>query len=58
MTDSFQVTMDLDVETTLFVHLLNKIIQFRQLENNLCSMNPSDPNSYITKQERNKRTYK
>ena len=58
MTDSFQVTMDLDVETTLFVHLPNKIIRFRQLENNLCSMNPSDPNSYITKQERNKRTYK
>ena len=39
-TDKFKVTVDSAVETALFVHILDKIVVFKQLENNLYGMEP------------------
>ena len=49
MTDKYRVTMDSAVEKALFVHMPEKIVVFKQLENNLYGMDPEDPTSYITK---------
>ena len=49
MTDKYRVTMDSAVEKALFVHMPEKIVVFKQLENNLYGMDPEDPTSYISK---------
>ena len=49
MTSKYRVTMDSAVKKALFVHTKNKIVVFKQLENNLYGMDPRDPVSYITK---------
>ena len=49
MTSKYRVTMDSAIEKALFVHMKNKIVVFKQLENNLYGMDPRDPESYITK---------
>ena len=53
MTDKYRVTMDSAVEKALFVHMPEKIVVFKQLENNLYGMDPEDPTSYITKEKYN-----
>ena len=58
MTDKFRVTMDSNIEKSLFVHLLDKVVKFKQLHNNLYGMNPADPESYITKNKLKKNTMK
>ena len=49
MTSKFKVTMDTSKEKAFFVHLPDKIVKFRQMENNLYGMDPSDPKSFISK---------
>ena len=49
MTDKFRVTMDSNIGKALFVHFPDKIIKFKQLNNNLYGMNPADSESYISK---------
>ena len=48
MTDRYRVTMDSEKEMEMFVHMLDKIVVFKQLDNNLYGMDPTDPTSYIT----------
>ena len=49
MTGKYIVTMDSVVEKALFLHMQNKIVVFKQLENNLYGMDPRDPANYMTK---------
>ena len=51
MTDKFRVTMVSNIENVLFVHLPDKIVKFKQLNNNLYDMNSVDSESYISKDE-------
>ena len=53
MTDKYRVTMDSAVEKALFVHMPEKIVVFKQLENNLYGMDPGNPTSYISKEKYN-----
>ena len=51
MTDRYRVTMDSDKEKAMFVHMPDKIVVFKQLDNNLYGMDPTDKSSYITRNE-------
>ena len=51
MTDRYRVTVDSAADKALSVHLQDKIVIFKQLNNNWYSMDPSNPNSYISKEK-------
>ena len=58
MTAKFKVTMDSSKEKAFFVHLPDKVVIFKQMGNNLYGMDPSDPKSFISKEEyKNKRVH-
>jgi hypothetical protein len=43
--------MDTSKDKAFFVHLPDKIVVFKQMENNLYGMDPMDPNSFISKEK-------
>ena len=47
MTDRYRVTMDSEKEKAMCVHIPDKKVVFKQLDNNLYGMDPSDPTSCI-----------
>ena len=52
MTDKFRITMDLEEELALLVHMSNNIVGFNPFSNCLYAMEPNDENSYVlTKEE-------
>ena len=56
MTSKFKVTMDSSKEKAFFVHLPDKVVKFKQMKNNLYGMDPSDPKSFISKEEYNNKS--
>ena len=46
--DEFRLTMDYAAKRASFVHMPNKIVVFKQLENNLYGMDPRDSACYIS----------
>ena len=55
MTAKFKVTMDSSKDKVFFVHLPDKIVVFKQMDNNLYGMDPMDPNSFISKEKYDKK---
>ena len=51
MTARFRVTMDSSREKAFLVHLPDKIVKFKQLSNEIYGMDPTDPASYMSKEE-------
>jgi len=48
MTSKYKVTYDLEKEKEFLVHMLNKIVLFRQMLNGLYAMNLLSNDSYTT----------
>ena len=55
MTDRFRVTMDSAIEKALFVHMPDKVVIFKQLDNSLYGMDPRDSSSYMSKMDYEKK---
>ena len=55
MAAKYKVTMDTSKDKAFFVHLPDKIVVFKQMENNLYGMDPMDPNSFISKEKYDKK---
>ena len=51
--DKFRVTMNSALKKALFVHMPNRTVIFKQLENNVYGIDPRDPSSYMSKQDYN-----
>ena len=49
MASRFRVTMDTEKDKAFLVHLLDKIVRFKELNINLHGMDPTDPESFISK---------
>ena len=50
-TAEFCVTIDLEEELALLVHIPNKIVKFKQLSNSLYAMDPFRKESYVLTKE-------
>ena len=54
MASRFRVTMDTEKDKAFLVHLPDKIVRFKQLNNNLYGMDPTNPESFISKEKNTK----
>ena len=49
--NKYRVIMDSSVEKAPFVHISDKIVRFKQLNNNLYGLDPRDKSNYMSKEE-------
>ena len=58
MADKYKVTMDTSNERAMLVHMDNKIIKFKQMNNRLYAMDPRNPDEYIVHKHTDESHYK
>ena len=54
MADDYEVTMDTSKDKAMFVHLLDKIVCFGQMKNQLHGLSLKDPKRHVTQDQHNK----
>ena len=54
LSEEYQITMDTKIDTTMCVHMKDKVIMFGQMHNRLHSLDPKKNNSHASEQFKEK----